>query len=132
MMTERRGDDEGPLGILNDWDHARPIDAERSKRVVCATSTLVHIHLTSRIQGTWYFMSFLLLVNPSRPHDLFDDLESLLWVLLFLAVRRFKYRGDFDMQVFEEAREIPDEEQGIVSVGGSSKHLWLSRPGITF
>ena len=77
-------------------------------------------------------MSFLQLKYPSRRHDIFDDLESLLWVLLFLAIRRFKYQGDFDMLVFEEAREIPDEKQGIVSVGGDSKLLWLYRPDITF
>ena len=34
MMTENQGDSDGPWGILNDWDHARKINAEPTDRVV--------------------------------------------------------------------------------------------------
>lgn len=35
MMSERRTNDKGPWGILNDWDLAKETDAEPSKRAVC-------------------------------------------------------------------------------------------------
>lgn len=40
MMTERRGDDEGPWGVLNDWDRATSTRADlefpcRTVRIFC-------------------------------------------------------------------------------------------------
>ena len=77
-------------------------------------------------------MSALLSRQADKPHDIFDDLESLLWVLLFFAVRNFKYQGYFNMQVFKECREIPDKEAGLATVGGNWKYSWLSNPETTF
>lgn len=34
MMTDRRGDSEGPWGVLNDWDRAGRTDVEASERTV--------------------------------------------------------------------------------------------------
>ena len=77
-------------------------------------------------------MSALMLRQSTKPHDIFDDLESLLWVLLFTAVRNFKYNGFFDMQVFKEGQEVANEEFGVVTLGGSWKYSWIHDPEITF
>lgn len=41
MTTERRGDDEGPWGVLNDWDRATRADIDSPYRTV----RLLFLHL---------------------------------------------------------------------------------------
>lgn len=77
-------------------------------------------------------MSIPLLIQDSKPHDVFDDLQSLLWVLLYFAVCYFKYNGHFNMRVFEETWTVTDEHKGFTSVGGAYKQLWLEMPNNTF
>lgn len=77
-------------------------------------------------------MSIRVLKRNTKPHDIFDDLESLLWVLLFFAIHYFKFDGIFDMGVFDEAVTVADKERGMTSIGGASKLLWLQMPEITF
>ena len=77
-------------------------------------------------------MSASLASQPSKPHDIFDDLESLLWVMLFYAIRNFKFRGHFDMRLFKEGTQVPDEKLGVASVGGSLKFSWIQRSEIIF
>lgn len=133
MMTERRGNDEGPWGILNDWDRAVRTDANLSGRTVSKYVSFLDVSLIYvLLQGTWQTMSISLLGNLHKPHDIFDDLESLLWVLLFFAIRHFKYSGKFDMRVFNQAQPISDEDGEIQSVGGDSKFLWLQMPETVF
>ncbi|KAK7688401.1 hypothetical protein QCA50_008774 [Cerrena zonata] len=84
------------------------------------------------LQGTWQFISIPLLDDAKKAHDIFDDLESLLWVLLFFAVHYFKYRGAFNMRVFNEVCEYSDETNGTILMGGDSKLRWLQSPRITF
>ncbi|KAK7688378.1 hypothetical protein QCA50_008751 [Cerrena zonata] len=115
MMTERRGDSEGPWGVLNDWDCAKRTDADVSGRT-----------------GTWQFMSIFLLRDLTKHHTIFDDLESLLWTLLFFAVHRFKYTGKFSMQVFDEARQVPDQDGDYMAIGGDWKICCLQMPEFKF
>ncbi|KAK7688372.1 hypothetical protein QCA50_008745 [Cerrena zonata] len=115
MMTERRGDDEGPWGVLNDWDRATRTDADLAGRT-----------------GTWQFISCSLLRNAAKLHDIFDDLESLLWVLLFFAIHNFKYTGDFDKQLFDEVCDVMGENHGRIVQGGYRKLWWLDEPVIVF
>ena len=77
-------------------------------------------------------MSASLARQPTKPHDIFDDLESLLWVLLFYAVRNFRFRGEFDMQLFKEGKQVPNEKLGMASVGGTWKFSWIQCPDIVF
>ncbi|KAK7688397.1 hypothetical protein QCA50_008770 [Cerrena zonata] len=110
MMTERRGDDEGPWGVLNDWDRATRADINFPYRT-----------------GTWQFMSIALLRDDAKLHDIFDDLESLLWVLLFFAVHNFKYTGKFSMRVFDDVNYISRTDNDPVALGGDWKLTWLLR-----
>ncbi|EPQ50669.1 hypothetical protein GLOTRDRAFT_19298, partial [Gloeophyllum trabeum ATCC 11539] len=56
-------------GLLNDWDLSKDIDI---KEVRQADRT-----------GTWQFMSARLLAHRSKIHEVQDDLESFLHVLLY-------------------------------------------------
>ena len=47
-------------------------------------------------------------MNDRKPYDIFDDLESLFWVLLVLALRIFNFGGNLQPQRFDE-EEFPDD-----------------------
>ena len=77
------------------------------------------------MQGTWAFVSADLLQHDSRSHDILDDIESIMWVLLYVASRSFQYEGKFNTEMFDE-RYTPAPGclyQG--PSGGGSKSLWL-------
>ncbi|CAL1710415.1 unnamed protein product [Somion occarium] len=118
MLTENPSDGKNPSGILNDWDHSRPLDA----------TTPVFNHRT----GTWQFMSVKLLEDPDKPHEIFDDLESVLWVLLFIAVHHFEHSGTFDMGVFDYFISHPGGFTGNATTGGQIKRSWLSGQSVRF
>ena len=56
----------------------------------------------------------------------------MLWVLLFLAVRRFKHEGNFHIDIFDENSSHSDEVRGRVTTGGSGKKFWLELPELKF
>ncbi|EPQ50674.1 hypothetical protein GLOTRDRAFT_17993, partial [Gloeophyllum trabeum ATCC 11539] len=60
-------------GLLNDWDLSKSIDIQGARQ---ADRT-----------GTWQFMSGRLLDDPCKSHELEDDLESFLHVLIYEAVQ---------------------------------------------
>ena len=39
MMTEQKGDSEGPWGVLNDWDQASWTNSDQTERIVSSTSS---------------------------------------------------------------------------------------------
>ena len=133
-MTERREDHDGPWGVLNDWDHALWIDAEPTERVVssCFMVSCLQYFNAHLLQGTWQFISIQLLQNIAKPHEIFDDLESFFWVILFLAVHRFEYEGGFQMRVFDETSNAMDTVHGRISTGECAKRYWLDWPQLTF
>ncbi|KIM82818.1 hypothetical protein PILCRDRAFT_70281, partial [Piloderma croceum F 1598] len=61
-------------GRLIDWDLSKPLSMQEATPR-CATRT-----------GTWQFMSAKLIGNLGGRHDLQDDLESSLYVLLWTAL----------------------------------------------
>ncbi|TFY64974.1 hypothetical protein EVG20_g5758 [Dentipellis fragilis] len=66
----------GGHGLLIDWDasqRSKDMNKENQKRVPDLT-------------GTWQFMSLRRLRNVGGRHDAADDLESVFWVLLWLAL----------------------------------------------
>ncbi|KAI0079090.1 hypothetical protein K474DRAFT_1592718, partial [Panus rudis PR-1116 ss-1] len=79
MINDVREGDSTAHGVLNDWDMSCILNEDES-----TTATRV---------GTWYFMSAHLLYDPRRTNGFYDDLESILWVFLYVAVHHFKYTG---------------------------------------
>ncbi|CAL1710445.1 unnamed protein product [Somion occarium] len=118
MLTENPADDKKPCGILNDWDHSRPLKA----------TTPVFNHRT----GTWQFMSVALLKDPEKPHEVFDDIESILWVMLFISIHHFKHTGKFSMDVFDQWSDDVGGFAGAQAIGGENKQSWLFARGAEF
>ncbi|KAJ3485962.1 hypothetical protein NLI96_g4581 [Meripilus lineatus] len=85
--------EDGRRGILNDWDMCKykneaansQSPAFRSVRFLECT----HYYLAYSIesQGTWPFMSALLLCCPEKPHQVSDDVESFVHVINWLTLR---------------------------------------------
>ena len=88
--------------------------------------------MTDNWQTSWQFTSVLLLDNVSKPHDIFDDFESLLWVLLFVAEKHFDYQGNLSSQLFDEVHEDTHPLIGTISSGGDKKRAWLRQPSSSF
>ena len=67
-----------------------------------------------------------MLYDATKQHEVLDDVESVLWVLLFIAHKYFPYEGKFLEGMFDEThqrmRGPPDQEP----FGGLLKRLWLS------
>ncbi|KAK7686002.1 hypothetical protein QCA50_010813 [Cerrena zonata] len=107
------------VGILNDWDHA----------IIFGPRTKAHEYRT----GTWAFMSIKLLKYPGIPHEVHDDLESCLWVLIHLALHRFKQKGpaDFDLDFFTEMKHKFFRGRPHLPVGGNEKVWVLQRRSLT-
>lgn len=137
MMAESRDDPQGRTGILNDWDHAKQVGTPRVDwirlRTVCISTKPSLASLPDSIpQACWQFISVALLANPTKPHDIFDDLESLYWVLLYVAVALFLHEGKLPESLFDEIYDQPAEFIGRISHGGEIKESWLETPKISF
>ena len=76
MMTERRGDHEGPWGVLNDWDIA--VDA-----------SVPSIHAEQALSGILPFLAIDLLkeegIGGKVAHLYRHDHESLTWILTWVC-----------------------------------------------
>ena len=78
-------------GRLIDWDLSKPRDMEKLTPR-CATQMvwlmLLHVVIgaNSLKHGMWQFMSARLIGNMEGPHVLADDLESLIYILLWMAL----------------------------------------------
>ncbi|KZT19166.1 hypothetical protein NEOLEDRAFT_1246004 [Neolentinus lepideus HHB14362 ss-1] len=95
-------------GLLNDWD--------LSKETSNGNEEARQIDRT----GTWQFMSARLLDNPLKPHQLQDDLESFLHVLIYEGIRFLKHNcdgmGHFMHNYFDRA-----EHDKHYAIGGQGK-----------
>lgn len=47
-------------------------------------------------------MSIALLKDPSKAHEILDDLEALFWTLLYAALNRFEHTSSFNMSIFND------------------------------
>ncbi|KIP08662.1 hypothetical protein PHLGIDRAFT_126863 [Phlebiopsis gigantea 11061_1 CR5-6] len=65
-----------PEGFLNDWDLCKYAEDLRKPTTQPAGRS-----------GTWPFMSALLLQYPKKPVELADDLESFVYVIVYMALR---------------------------------------------
>ena len=84
------GKDGTARGLLIDWQFAKKVDADHKPRlhwrVVSVFYSVAYRYLLTASQGTWQFYSYGLHRNPNkRTHDLRDDLESFLWVALYMV-----------------------------------------------
>jgi hypothetical protein len=59
-------------------------------------------------------MSIRLLTNPRTPHELFDDLESVYWTMLYGAFHRFRHKRRINMNMFSDTHF---EQDGDITGG---------------
>ncbi|KAH7913648.1 hypothetical protein BJ138DRAFT_1145716 [Hygrophoropsis aurantiaca] len=59
-------------GILNDWDMSKPMDISGARQLGRT--------------GTWLFMSTRILQDPDKVHEIQDDMESFIHVLIYVAL----------------------------------------------
>ncbi|KAH8099757.1 hypothetical protein BXZ70DRAFT_907775 [Cristinia sonorae] len=103
VMLDRYGN-----GILCSWDLGLKIVSER-------------IAAYSR-EGTWQFISIRIATDPSRIHDVIDDLESCYWVLLYTAIRHVEGTAQREnLRMFDER----NENSRVKTTGGTKKTLFL-------
>ncbi|KAH7906620.1 hypothetical protein BJ138DRAFT_1093898 [Hygrophoropsis aurantiaca] len=97
-------------GLLNDWDMSKDIDSRDARQ-----------HDRT---GTWLYMSARLLKNPMKPHEIQDDMESFVHVLIYIALVYTPLHiigeetvGDLIGDIFHEATK----HQNGRYVGGKAK-----------
>ncbi|KAI0724846.1 hypothetical protein C8Q72DRAFT_937017 [Fomitopsis betulina] len=100
-------------GILNDWDICKTIQ--------CLDIVSPHAHF-----GTWQFMSARLLRNPSKKHELADDLEAFVHILSWETLRFYEHTSTgHHNQLFLLLRSFFGECNVVWTddaVGGHFKH----------
>ena len=67
-----------------------------------------------------------MLKNATKQYDIFDDLESLLWVIVLTALRLFAHKNTFNAAFFDEYIEQKGGCSGRTITGGDLKALILS------
>ncbi|KAI0066541.1 hypothetical protein BV25DRAFT_1397382, partial [Artomyces pyxidatus] len=100
--------DKDGKGVLIDWDMSKIIDP-----------AVADNRRQSWRTGTWQFISAARLLNPDKVHEVSDDLESFVHVLLYhlLLYRRTSFTdavglGQRLYQLFDEGNEIDDRKYG--------------------
>ena len=78
------------------------------------------------------FLSVSILSDVSKPPDVYDDLESLYWVLLYVAISCFDFNGILPSSLFDEVKEGVIDGIGRVYGGGEKKKKWLGHAGLSF
>ncbi|TFK45929.1 hypothetical protein OE88DRAFT_1729424 [Heliocybe sulcata] len=106
-------------GILNDWDlckllHDPDSDAQKIGRT-----------------GTWPFMSGRLLQHPSKLHELQDDLESFLHVLIYESIRFLDHNCTSVPYFMHEFFDDAYREDERNTVGGRKKERAMVEGVIT-
>ncbi|KAI0070050.1 hypothetical protein K474DRAFT_1745074 [Panus rudis PR-1116 ss-1] len=101
-------------GVLSGWDDTRQGVEEHEGNVKLYRS------------GIWQCMSLAILENPHKPHDIFDDAEGILWILLYTAAHYCKHNGAVDLNMFDEmTKGAKNSDSAPIVIGGSLKRNWI-------
>ncbi|KAH7920188.1 hypothetical protein BV22DRAFT_1098583 [Leucogyrophana mollusca] len=100
-------------GLLNDWDMSKNMDSQEARQLGRT--------------GTWLFMSARILQNPKKIHEVQDDIESFVHVLLYVALCYTAHTitaphvglGDIIARLFHQATQLQDGTY----TGGDGKYI---------
>ncbi|KAH7908627.1 hypothetical protein BJ138DRAFT_1012409, partial [Hygrophoropsis aurantiaca] len=99
-------------GMLSDWDMAKTINTEGARQ--------------PGRTGTWLFMSARMLQNPGKTHDIQDDMESFVHVLIYIALiytpldmADSSHLAGLIRELYYEETTLPDGK----NVGGKGKKI---------
>ncbi|KAI0090916.1 hypothetical protein BDY19DRAFT_663841 [Irpex rosettiformis] len=101
------------IGILSDWNACAHINAPYSK-------------IRDRIER-WEFLSIEHLEDPSKTHDIMDDLQTLFWVLLWTVIHHFDSSSSatsFNPEIFSEKHSVLIDGKSQ-DIGGRMKRQFL-------
>lgn len=122
-MIDVESPEDNPKGFLNDWDLCKyKEDLDKPASQPAGRSVSVNDVLrrddTDRVglKGTWPFMSALSLKYPKKPCELADDLESFVYVLLYMAFRFHRHKM---------TPEVPDgtTPEELANINGKNEKL---------
>ncbi|PCH36482.1 hypothetical protein WOLCODRAFT_146289 [Wolfiporia cocos MD-104 SS10] len=103
-----------PRAFLNDWDLAKFADDMNAEPMQKSRS------------GTWQFMSALLLQDPTKKHEISDDLESFVYIIYYLAVRFSPHPSRFNIEnALRTFDEVYGDQETETRYGGASKLDWM-------
>ncbi|OBZ71030.1 hypothetical protein A0H81_09156 [Grifola frondosa] len=118
-------------GYLIDWEVSCKVDADGRACDVAERQVLFHCgqcanHLTC-LQGTWRYMSYNVLDKEDVVHSLSDDMESLLYVVLYCSLRWLPHDED-EKSLGAHLHALFDYSEFLVGrlLGGNGKYLFLS------
>ncbi|KII87790.1 hypothetical protein PLICRDRAFT_647730 [Plicaturopsis crispa FD-325 SS-3] len=99
-----------PRGTLIDWEFARKTyDIQNSHRRFTRT-------------GTWQFMSCRLLEDPDKRHEIQDDIESFVHIVMYIGLRWIPHnRVDHLYSIFKHVYDASQELKGGKMTGGAGK-----------
>ena len=123
--------DKNGRGILNDWDHSVKVPRGGNKHAYRTVSghkpSVIRPNADIYFQGTWQFISIELLRQPSKHHDILDDIESCFWVLLYVSFIHFELeRGVPRFNLFNEYNDDIAEDGSCHMRGGQGKQTLIS------
>ncbi|TFK45228.1 hypothetical protein OE88DRAFT_1689281 [Heliocybe sulcata] len=95
--------------ILNDWDLSKDVRTNREGA------------RQPNRTGTWQFMSAALLRNPKKVHQVADDLESFVHVLIYESLRYLRHNCDSVKLVMRQYFDSYDYAPNGEASGGSEK-----------
>ncbi|KAI0073756.1 hypothetical protein K474DRAFT_1710460 [Panus rudis PR-1116 ss-1] len=106
-------------GVLGGWDGSR-LGVEKEEGNVKLYRT-----------GLWQCLSIALLENPRKPHDIYDDAEGIIWVLLYMLVHHCDHNGGLELEMFDEIERQYPANSPPIFVGGAHKGRWMRAEELT-
>jgi len=129
-------------GVLNDWDlskHEKDIRVLRDHELTVSFQRRPDLrHCIDRsAQGTWQFLACLHLMRPGKLHTIQDDMESFVYVILWLGgLLYLKHNKEIDLSIIMgDVFDYSAQQHGGTDCGqlwqtcdGNGKNIY--RPGL--
>ncbi|PSR76423.1 hypothetical protein PHLCEN_2v8458 [Hermanssonia centrifuga] len=116
----------GSLSEGEAYEHLKGHDLIHIALYVGTSSSLTYALLTKglHVQGHWQFASISLLGDPHKPHEVYDDVESCYWVLLYFSLHFISHQTQhFSMTLFDQSEEKPCDQCDLMHTYGGSMKL---------
>jgi hypothetical protein len=81
------------------------------------------------VQGTWQFISVLLLKQPTKPHTIQDDIESFIYIILYQGLSHLKHNKTEQLGVIMDQVFDFNWKLGDTYTGGEGKNAMFRAGG---
>ena len=120
-------------GRLIDFDLAQPKGLQKLPGGVslhCFSLSIKPVTDCLVIQGTWHFASTLSLLFSDRIHQLADELESLFFVFLFLALHYVTHNKPYGLNIKDIFDDVGDELDDREHRGSGKSRMYLVKSNL--